>query len=388
LRKLSQNQLAALTQFIINRCFLIIVAVSSPDLDAVYRIFSVLNSRGLDLSYPDILKADIINAIPAGERDNYASKWEELETSLGNDVFEELFFHLRAIFSKDRQRKGMIEEFHEYIYPRYPQSMTPQDFIDKTLEPYARALDNIVKTNHRGTLTKEISEMFKWLNHLDRGRWIPPTLYYYTKYSRQPQSVLHFLTDLERLVICFMVCKTPPYRRIDRYCELIKAVSENKDLFLPGSPLQLSPGECREFLRKLNSDMYDLHYVCRYILVRSDAAFSEGTATYDIDKLSIEHILPRHPSDDSNWLKSFPTKELREKYVHRLGNLVLLSRTRNIAAENFDFEQKKQKYFFFNGQSTPFVTTNELRSFSEWTPAIIEQRQNRQISKLRELWRL
>jgi hypothetical protein len=282
----------------------------------------------------------------------------------------------------------MIEEFREYVYPRNPQNMTPQDFIDKTLEPYARALDNIVKTNHRGTLTKEISEMFKWLNHLDRGRWIPPALYYYTKYSRQPQSILHFLTDLERLVICFMVCKTPPYRRIDRYCELIKAISENKDLFLPGSPLQLSPGECREFLRKLNSDMYDLHYVCRYILVRSDAAFSEGSATYDIDKLSIEHILPRHPSDDSNWLKSFPTKELRDKYVHRLGNLVLLSRTRNIAAENFDFEQKKQKYFFFNGQSTPFVTTNELRSLSEWTPTIIEQRQNRQISKLRELWRL
>src|SRR6266436_9123558 len=56
LQKLSADYLIKLTQFIVNRCFLIVVAVSSPDLDAVYRIFSVLNNRGLNLSYPDILK--------------------------------------------------------------------------------------------------------------------------------------------------------------------------------------------------------------------------------------------------------------------------------------------------------------------------------------------
>lgn len=388
LKKLSQNQLAALTQFIVNRCFLIVVEASSPDLDSVYRIFSVLNSRGLDLSYPDILKAEIINAIPASERDTYASKWEELEASLGNEVFEELFIHLRAIFSRNRQRKGMIEEFHEHVYPRQSQNMKPQDFIDKTLDPYARALDNIIKANCRGPLAKEINGMFKWLNYLDRGRWIPPALYFYTKYSRQPQLVLHFLTDLERMVICFTVCKTPPYRRIDRYCELLEAISENKDLFLPNSPLQLSSAECREFLSRLNGDMYDLRFVCRYVLLRLDSISSDGTATYDMEKLSIEHILPRHPFDDSNWFKSFPSKEIREKYVHRLGNLALLSRGKNIAAENYDFEQKKQKYFFSNGLSTPFVTTNELRDYTDWTPTRIEQRQSRLIGKLKDLWRL
>jgi hypothetical protein len=134
--------------------------------------------------------------------------------------------------------------------------------------------------------------------------------------------------------------------------------------------------------------MYDLHYVCRYILLRLDSISSDGTATYDIEKLSIEHILPRHPSDGSIWFKSFQTKEIREKYVHRLGNLVLLSRGKNIAAENFDFEQKKQKYFFLNDLSTPFVTTNELRDYTDWTPIRIEQRQSRIIGKLKDLWRL
>ena len=134
--------------------------------------------------------------------------------------------------------------------------------------------------------------------------------------------------------------------------------------------------------------MYYLGRICRYVLLRLDSISSDGIATYDIEKLSIEHVLPRNPSNDSNWFRLFPTKEIREKYVNRLGNLVLLSRGKNIAAENFDFEMKKQKYFFSNGLSTPFVTTNELRDYTDWTQGRIEQRQSRLISKLQELWRL
>ncbi len=47
LERLSQSQLQTLTQFIVKHCYLIIVTISAPDLDSVYRIFSVLNSRGL-----------------------------------------------------------------------------------------------------------------------------------------------------------------------------------------------------------------------------------------------------------------------------------------------------------------------------------------------------
>ena len=47
LKKLSEQQLIKLTQFVVNRCFMIVVAVSTTNLDSAYRIFSVLNNRGL-----------------------------------------------------------------------------------------------------------------------------------------------------------------------------------------------------------------------------------------------------------------------------------------------------------------------------------------------------
>jgi uncharacterized protein with ParB-like and HNH nuclease domain len=94
LQKLSADYLIKLTQFIINRCFLIVVSVSTPDLDSASRIFSVLNSRGLDLSYPDILKAEIINTVPIEQREDYSMKWEGIESLLGSEIFEELFFRV------------------------------------------------------------------------------------------------------------------------------------------------------------------------------------------------------------------------------------------------------------------------------------------------------
>ena len=396
LEKLSESQLKALTQFIVNRCFLIVVTVSAPDLDSVYRIFSVLNSRGLNLSYSDILKSEIITSISLNQQDDYATKWEGLENLLGNEQFEDLFFNLRTIFSKKRLNKGMLEEFHEYVYPRHSEISTPEKFIDTILFPYVHALNNIVKANYQygssisaKSNAKEINVMFKWLNQLDHGRWVPPALYYFVQNHRQQQNlVVRFLIDLERLIVSFMICRVPPYKRIDRYCELLEAIYQEKDLFAPHSPLQLNSKECQETFRVLNGDIYDLHYVCRYVLLRLDAYRSEGGASYDHQTVSVEHVLPQRPAPDSKWCRMFPAKDLRDKYVHRLGNLVLLSRGKNIKAENFDFDEKKQKYFFADNVSTPFVLTNEIRDYREWTLPTIEQRQKHLMHVLKQLWRL
>jgi uncharacterized protein with ParB-like and HNH nuclease domain len=75
LKDLSEKELLGLTQFVINHC--IIVGVSTPDFDSAYRIFSILNDRGLDLSITDIIKADVIGTIPLSEQDSYTDKWED-----------------------------------------------------------------------------------------------------------------------------------------------------------------------------------------------------------------------------------------------------------------------------------------------------------------------
>jgi uncharacterized protein with ParB-like and HNH nuclease domain len=291
LEQLSQSQLQSFTQFIVNHCYLIVVTVSAPDLDSVYRIFSVLNSRGLNLSYSDILKSEIITAIPLDQQNKFATIWEELQEMLGSEEFEGLFSDLRTIKSKKRLNRGMIEEFHEYVYPTRSSSISAQEFIDTTLFQYAHALDNILKANYQygnSSDVKTINTMFKWLDQLDYKRWIPPALAYFVKYHRQHQNwVVQFLKDLERLVISFMVCRVPPYKRIDRYCDLLIAIEQERNLFAPDSPLQLTLAERKEMYRVLNGNVYHLHYVCRYVLLRLDSYRAESGASYDYQSASV-----------------------------------------------------------------------------------------------------
>jgi hypothetical protein len=196
----------------------------------------------------------------------------------------------------------------------------------------------------------------------------------------------HFLTDLERLVVSFVVCRVPHYRRIERYCGILQAMQDGKDLYAPNSPLQLKAGEREELLKRLNGDIYQ-GPLCRYILLRLDEKLSEGKATYDYETITVEHVLPQRPAPESEWMKAFPTKEIRGKYVHCLGNLVLLSQGKNMRAENFDFDVKKRKYFMTSGISS-FVLTTQVLGYQEWTPVAIEQRQRDLIGVLRSLWRL
>ena len=87
---------------------------------------------------------------------------------------------------------------------------------------------------------------------------------------------------------------------------------------------------------------------------------------------------------DSEWVTVFPDEEEREQWTHRLGNLVLLSRRKNSQAQNYDFERKKRDYF--QTRVAPFALTVEVVSESNWTPAVLEQRQKRLIDLLRKEW--
>src|SRR2546430_9008493 len=105
-----------------------------------------------------------------------------------------------------------------------------------------------------------------------------------------------------------MLCKVPPSKRIDRYCDVLKAIHDERELDAPDSPLQLTSKERQEVFQALNGNIYLLHYPCRYVLLRLDSKLSEGIASYDYQATSIEHVLPQNPSRNSAWLKSFPTR--------------------------------------------------------------------------------
>jgi hypothetical protein len=81
LELLDEARRDSLIAFIIQRCYLVVVAV--PTAEAARRIFTVLNARGLDLTPTDILKADLLDRAGEPAELPLADRWESVEAATG-----------------------------------------------------------------------------------------------------------------------------------------------------------------------------------------------------------------------------------------------------------------------------------------------------------------
>jgi Protein of unknown function DUF262/Protein of unknown function (DUF1524) len=388
LQHLSEKERVRLGKFLVTNCF--VVVVSTADFDTAYRIFSVLNDRGRNLTYADILKAQIIGDIPAEKEEEYANKWEEIEVLLGNENFQHLLTLIRILSSEARMRKNLLEEFHTYVYPNGQLKMTAQQLIDRLLQQYGYTLHTIITADYKDSqYASEIEELLRWLNRLPHREWLPAALQYWGRNRDNPDLLLRFLQDLDRLSVGLLLLNTSYSRRSERYYQLQTAIKQSKNVYASDSPLQLSDDEQRDIYRALNGNLYiNVNAsLCKYILLRLDALLSDGSARYDFPTISVEHVLPQKPLANSEWLKRFPG-DARNRYLHQLGNLVLLSKQKNHDANNYDFARKKAVYFSNRQGISPFALTSQVIREPEWTPAVIQKRQHEMVSKLANYWNL
>lgn len=384
LAKLSRDELVRLVQFIITRCYL--VTVATPDLDSAYRIFGVLNSRGLDLSATDILKAEIIGGVEPKLRELYTERWEDEEEDLGRDEFNELFGHIRMVYRKAKPQSTLLKEFKEHVDP----TKQPMLFVDEVLLPMAQALKELRDADYASQYhAEQVNEHLRWLNRLEFKDWIPPALAFFVKHRQQPDVVLTFFRDLERLAYSMLVRKAGVNERIERFSALTAAVQADNDLVVLTSPLQLSPEEQQQVFDALSGPLYETHSsrALALLLLRLDHLLSDGSAQYQHDVVSVEHVMPQQPAPNSQWLSWVPEQSTHRLWVHRLGNLALLSRRKNSSASNRDFAWKKSSYFTKGGVSA-FALTTQVLQHDEWTESVMQQRQDVMLSKLEAHWRL
>ena len=390
IKELHAEERDALWKFLAIDCSLVVI--STPDLEVAYRIFSVLNNRGLDLAPIDILKADVLGSIRIIEGDAksrvYAKEWGDIESSLGRDAFGELFVHIRAIYAKQKQRATLVKEFQLYV----TEYKTPVALIDKIIKPYSDVWKVIRYAEFEATeLADVINDYVSWLNHIDFKDWVPPALIYFKRFRQKPKLLVDFFKALERLTYFLLVVKAGINDRIDFYGTLTKII-EPDDFDGNISNLRefdLTDAQKREFVTALDGNIYQHLPKARMALVlRLESLVSDGSKKQKYDHLSLEHVLPQTPPVESDWTKWFPDQGERDSWTHRLANLVPLHNRKNPAASNYDFATKKNVYFKGKGTTSPFVLTQEVRIEDSWTPTYLNERQMRLIGIFEKHWRL
>ena len=383
LSKLDEARREALVKFVIQQCYLVVV--TATDRDSAYRIFSVMNDRGLDLSPTDILKAETIGEIPEGEQEVYGQKWENIEERVGRDGFRDLFAHIRMITLKTKLRRTLQADFQDNVL----KNAAGMDFIDNTLEPYASVYETLLEASYESTQDAEkVNDYLRHLGRLDNFDWIPPAMAFFLRYLNERETLISFTKDLERLAYGLFVRRTNINDRINRYADVLRSIERGDDLFDVSSPLQLSAEERIEIKKGLEGQIYlQTAVVRRTLLERLDSLLADTGASYARTTITVEHVLPQNPRLDSEWMTWFPGQDEREAWTHRLANLVLLSRRKNASASNWEFARKKTEYFR-RGSVAPFALTSQVLNESEWTPTVLERRQKTLVGSLSKEWRL
>lgn len=373
-------------KFLVQRCF--IVAVTTPSQNTAFRVFSVMNSRGLDLQPTDIIKADVIGALSAEtEREVYSKKWEDLEESIGREDFNNLFSHIRMIFSKEKAKRNLLEEFKGYVLSIITD---PKVFVDQILDPYVDAYDIVKTSSYTATANAEkINNHLKWLNRIDNSDWVPAAIQFVIQNKSDSEYMLWFFEKLERLAAYMHICGLNINERIERYKLVLLALEQEHSLAAPVSTVELSNDEKIQMLSVLQSDIYSLTARRRnHIILRLDSFLSDGAATYDSSILTIEHVLPQTVHEGSEWSELWPNEDVRKAWTHKLANLVPLNKRRNSKAQNYDFDKKKSAYFAGTKAVSSYVLTTQVLNEPQWTPDVILKRQDALLNVFKENWGL
>lgn len=216
--------------------------LSTPDLDSAYRIFSVMNSRGVELLPADIFKSKVVGALPEDLKEKYAGKWEDMEVDLGRDAFGDLFSHVRMVYMKVRARKELLHEFEASVLSAFLPNR-PAAFVDGVLEPYGQAYRDVLASDYQSVdHPEEINRWLRRLHRLDDFDWQPPALWAFTNHRFDTEWLEEFLRRLDRLGASMLLCRFNTHQRGQRIGQLLRELDDGMGLDAPA--LDLTRDEC------------------------------------------------------------------------------------------------------------------------------------------------
>ncbi len=382
--KMTDTERGKLMSFILNNCYLVVVEV--PTDSAARRIFTVLNTRGLDLIATDVLKADLLERAGENREIELSTRWEDIELALDRELFSDLFTHIRMIFEREKPRSALDVGFPEVVRPF---AGDPEEFITSTLEPFADAFqlaENLAKLEDM--FDAQTASLLRSLNRLDNKDWVPPLLLCLKNYAENKViDVTDFVWKLERLAYYLFVSRSDVNVRMARYADVLDQIDPRKGRPPRSTCLDLSDDEIRHYFEALNGPIYQKSRVVKPLLLRLDLALSDGTAVYDYPTISVEHVCPQTIEIGSQWDDWFSDRELHTEWLHRAANLVLLTHRKNSSASNWDLDRKKKAYFV-RDDACPFLLTQQVLETSEWTATTLQRRQEEVLRTFSKSWRI
>jgi uncharacterized protein with ParB-like and HNH nuclease domain len=353
----------------------LMIYVATEDLEDAFRLFTILNDRGIPLRNSDILKSQNLGQLESdAEKARYARMWEEAEGDLG-DEFDRFLGHIRTILVKDKARLSLLQEFEDKIYhPKERDKATGKTksvllkkgkdtfvLVERYLKHYKQLLAG---QNFDSTGDWEFDNLVKLMTvGLPATDWVPPLLRYYDRFKTS--RLTEFLRRLDNRFSADWLAGQAPTDRIAAMNAVIQQIDAAKsadDVFVSN----VFACDANAFLQALDGPVYGRRFT-KYLVMKLDYLYQNHAQRMHFETVSVEHILPQSPEAGRQWVRDF-TPEQRGQWTDRLGNLVIITCRKNSSQGRLDFKDKFTRYFQRNIDTCP-NSLRVLNQYKQWTPA-------------------
>lgn len=404
----------------------------------VYVTFETMNNRGKDLSHLELLKNRLIylttllhedNEIKGRLRRDINETWKTIyeylgknkENPLDDDVF--LFNHWIMYYTYDRSQSDVYADF--LLKKKFISKNVISGCISiKDIKDYIDSLAKCVKqwffiyNIQYSSYSDRIKEHIQKLERVGMGAFPPMIMAVFTKES-QEEYIWNFLDACERFnFLVFAISHRSSntqnsnlYRMAREYymgntdIETITAEidfltdGEDESYYRGWFDLERFKNHIQELFLKNDKDGFYSWKGLRYFLYEYELYLQDNANPKvrweDFSKRTkedtIEHIYPQS-AIDMYWKDRFGHLKPTEKrvYLNSLGNLLLLSRSKNSKLQNYDFGKKKclknkdgKDIGYYNGSYSEI----EVSKQNEWTTETIKERGLSMLQFMEERWK-
>lgn len=360
-------------------------AASSSD---AFKLFEVLNDRGISVSSVDLLKNVCLqNGRFPSQIEEIHDKWTEIMHKTIEKP-EEFIFFLRSSYNSRHEfiRKAEIYEKFKGIY----QDLTFADTLSKLEnELLVDAKNFIIINGYNNCGIQEIDNLINILRVSGTKQAVPlllstlRVLHLYSSLSVR-KKIVELLELVVEIIVC-MICNDIRFNKVEE--ELPKIARSIKSYSSQSQAEQVLD----QAITSLKTLMTSNPSMCYSELVFDDIDSGITTGNNRPYKLlmlilhyntgmlittdfkELEHILPQK-SGNQYWTTRFDMNTVQE-YCYNIGNMLMLDKKINASVSNKGYDEKKDEYVTNRVQDIIRDPNLNYNNISEWTERIIEERE-------------
>lgn len=336
-------------------------------------IFESLNSTGLDLSQSDLIRNYVLMGLENKLQEKiYNEYWLPMERLFTQGV-EKFDYFMRAYLTIKTKAIPRLDEVY-VVFKQYTYGKDIKEIISDVYK-FSEHYSNI-ELDHE--TDQEIKTIFQHIKTLKVDVSHPFLLCVYNDYKNNVLSkdqLILILKLIENYTFRRAICGVPTNSLNKTFASLYEEIDQKNYLESLQAILVLKDGYRRfpkdnEFKNELlKKDVYHSRN-CLYLLFKIENYLNNNRTELDINKLSIEHIMPQEIT--TKWKEELGTEyeRIHEEYLHTLGNLTLTGFNQEMS--NKSFQEKKKDGF----ENSGVFLNKELLNLEKWNEEQMIKRVN------------